>query len=327
MTGRASRLSVTDHGDRELLARVRAGDVVARDVLLSRHRTAVARVGDPEATAREVVHADDTLPFRVVWLCLTATGTVPETLLEEVRAPWRTAVWHHLVEGDPLEEVALAAGTSTERVIEQLREAYDALGPDLPAYRRRVAALALGPHATGYLSDRPEPAPLARRSLRDPALVVVAAFVAVSLVAALYVVPMGGRWSDGHLDATVRLPGTLLAPVAAASPPSPPRGDDGRQQPSRGEDRNPPPAGASGPPPAPAPEVPQPPGPPAPTEPPSSPPPKPPTPGTTVPLPAGLGQVQVTPEQVHAQVVPPVGEPVEVTVPLPGLPEGAVTLG
>lgn len=321
MRGRGARLSVADHGDAELLARARIGDTVAREALLARHRTAVTRVGDPDASVEAALAAGDTVPFRAAWLGLTATGSLPAPgpLLESLPPAWRTAVWHHLVEGDPLPVVAACVGTSEARVAEQLRGAYDALGPDPAAYRRELAVLVLGPHAAAYLVDRPEPAPLARRSLRVPAVAAVAVGVVVALVTTLYVVPMGGRWDAGRLTAAVEVPGALLRLAGTADEPVPGRPADLAApavvvplEASTEPATDPGPAAPPPPPPPPAPPAP-------PVDPPVEPPP-PPGRGTTVPLPADAGEVRVDSDQVRVEVRAPGQEPVVVAVPLPGLP-------
>lgn len=147
-----STITVVDQSDVELLVRVRAGDTLAEQVLLERHRAAVAELGESpcfasvEASGRLALAlvrqgADRELPFRATWLAVHAQGNVPAapardavvwSAYQSLPAAWRLAVWHREVEGQRPREIARYLGMSEEQTVRALASAYAAL-------KRRVA--------------------------------------------------------------------------------------------------------------------------------------------------------------------------------------------
>lgn len=145
-------ISVVDQGDVELLVRVRAGDKPAEQLLLDRHRAAVAELGESPAfssvdasgrLALAMVRqgSDRELPFRATWLAVHAQGNVPDaperdavvwSAFQSLPPAWRVAVWHREVEGQRPREIAGHLGMSEEQTVRALASSYAAL-------KRRVA--------------------------------------------------------------------------------------------------------------------------------------------------------------------------------------------
>jgi hypothetical protein len=323
--------------DSELLERVYAGDVAARERLLDRHRSAVAIL--PKRAPYFFVDASGRaalwwvpepgrprLPFRVVWLALRARGDVPADAPEEHEAVWsayvaltppqRLAVWHREVEGQSAYEIGRHLGLGEARTFDLLAaatgELVAAVGEEAAGgLRTALAEVVLGPSAGDYLARRPRAArvlaPEVPRTGRvRPLAGSLAALAVVAMVLALVSPVVGPAPDRGPTEAAPVPGGAVFRPIRQSEVPRPAAGGASVPRPSA---PSPSVAGADGP---------GDPGPPQETPPPSTDP----GPGTPEPPPAAQQpvDVQVKPAGAHVVVDPVVVDPVVVDVPLPVVP-------
>ncbi|WP_341924183.1 hypothetical protein [Nocardioides psychrotolerans] len=126
-------LEPDEASDAALVAAIRRGDAEAAGVLRSRHQDAVQVLSDI-ATPAALSQAWDTLvadlqagkslehPVRIAWILGTlesgrdhATGHTPSrapiwSAFSSLSVAWQTALWHHVVEGDDDQAIALLTG-------------------------------------------------------------------------------------------------------------------------------------------------------------------------------------------------------------------------
>ena len=323
--------------DGELLERAYAGDSLAGEHLLDRHRDAAgilprrAPYFSMDASAQAALWwvpepGAPRLPFRVVWLALRAHGAVPTEAAGQHAALWtawtalapaqRLVVWHHQVEGQLPHQIARHLALDEPGAVELLSGAMAALtaalGGALPPVRTALAEVVLGPLADDYLSRRPRPiglAPEVVESRGSRPMMAMAGLAMVGLVLALASPGMAPN-SERRPEATSVqgivfepvLSNDVLGPVSTSAPTT----RNPTQSGAAGI------SGASGPGPTPSP---------SPTPSPEPDPGPTPTP-TPTPIPSAdpVVVVRVTPEAVHVAVDPGVVDPVVIDVPLPTLP-------